>query len=96
MMWFFERSDSILELETRYGNETSEHVIEIRTPDAASETERFTDTEAFGHACSPSNVASAVGDGDEVGRQRSCWMAGSRFAVLPGQRDDASGRPVSM
>jgi hypothetical protein len=30
MVWFFERSTQLLELETRYDNETSEYVLEIR------------------------------------------------------------------
>ncbi len=47
MVWFFERSARVLELETRYDNETSEYVVELRPPDVAAQTERFTDGAAF-------------------------------------------------
>lgn len=47
MVWFFERSAQVLELETRYDNVTAEYVFELRGPHVASETERFTDAEAF-------------------------------------------------
>jgi hypothetical protein len=47
MVWFFERSSAILELETRYDNDAAEYVLIIRPPDAASTTERFSDAEAF-------------------------------------------------
>jgi hypothetical protein len=47
MVWFFERSAQVLELETRYNNETSEYILEIRWPDVAPQTERFTDAAAF-------------------------------------------------
>lgn len=47
MMWFFERREQILELTTRYDNETAEYVLELREPDVASETERFIDGLAF-------------------------------------------------
>lgn len=47
MVWFFERSDNVLELETRYDNEKAEYVLEIRAQDVASQTERFTTAEAF-------------------------------------------------
>jgi hypothetical protein len=47
MVWFFERSAQMLELETRYDNETSEYVLEIRGLDVPSQIERFTDAAAF-------------------------------------------------
>jgi hypothetical protein len=47
MVWFFERSSAIFELETRYDNDTTEYVLVLRPPNAASTTERFTDAEAF-------------------------------------------------
>jgi hypothetical protein len=47
MMWFFERSAQVLELETRYDNQTSEYVVELRAPEAAPTVERFTDAAAF-------------------------------------------------
>ena len=47
MVWFFERSVDTRELETRYDNETSEYVLELRGPELPPQTERFTDAGAF-------------------------------------------------
>jgi hypothetical protein len=47
MLWFFERSKKLLTVETRYDNETLEYKIDIRPPDGAPTTERFTDMAAF-------------------------------------------------
>lgn len=47
MVWFFARGDQVLELETRYDNETSEYLVDLRGPDVDSPTERFTDAAAF-------------------------------------------------
>jgi hypothetical protein len=47
MVWFFERSESKRELETRYDNESSEYVLELRGPDLPPQTERFTDAGIF-------------------------------------------------
>jgi|tagenome__1003787_1003787.scaffolds.fasta_scaffold20655048_3 hypothetical protein len=47
MMWFFEQASKVLELETRYDNETLEYVLELRPPDAAPTLERFSTNEAF-------------------------------------------------
>ena len=47
MVWFFERSAKVIELETRYDNETSEYVLELRAPGVAPKIERFTDASAF-------------------------------------------------
>lgn len=43
MLWFFERDDESLRLETRYDNDTSEFVVIVRHPDGREETERFSD-----------------------------------------------------
>ena len=43
MVWFFERSQESLRLETRYDNETREYVVIVHYPDGREETERFTD-----------------------------------------------------
>lgn len=43
MLWFFERDDESLKLETRYENETSEFVVVVRYPDGREQSERFTD-----------------------------------------------------
>ena len=47
MVWFFERSSAILELETRYDNDAAEYILIVRPPNAAPVTERFADAEAF-------------------------------------------------
>ena len=43
MLWFFDRGAEVLEIETRYDNDTSEYVLEVRAPIDAPTTERFTD-----------------------------------------------------
>ena len=47
MLWFFERHDESLTLETRYDNSASEFVAIVRYPDGREQTERFTDAERF-------------------------------------------------
>lgn len=47
MLWFFERSAQVLELETRYSNETGEYVLEMRGPGVEPQTERFADAASF-------------------------------------------------
>lgn len=47
MLWFFDRDDQHLRLETRYDNDTSEFVLIVNWPDDREETERFTDREAY-------------------------------------------------
>ena len=46
MLWFFERDDQSLRLETRYDNDTSEFVAIVKGPDGREQTERFTELEA--------------------------------------------------
>ena len=48
MLWFFERDDESLKLETRYDNDTSEFVVIVRHPDGREQTERFTDGDEYG------------------------------------------------
>ena len=48
MLWFFERDDESLKLETRYDNDTSEFVVIVRHPDGREQTERFTDCDEYG------------------------------------------------
>jgi len=43
MLWFFERDDESLKLETRYDNDTSEFVVIVRYPNGHEHSERFTD-----------------------------------------------------
>ena len=47
MLWFFDRGTEVLEVETRYDNDTSEYVLEVRAPAAALVTERFTSAATF-------------------------------------------------
>ena len=47
MLWFFERADQVLELETRYDNETHEYVVERRPPGMTVQIERFSTAAAF-------------------------------------------------
>ena len=47
MLWFFERGQKSLRLETRYDNATSEFVVMVRYPDGREQSERF----AEGDAC---------------------------------------------
>lgn len=49
MLWFFERDDEFLKLETRYDNDTSEFVVIVRYPDGHQRSERFPD----GDTCRP-------------------------------------------
>ena len=48
MLWFFERDDETLRLETRYDNDMSEFVVIVRYPDGHQRTERFSDLDEFG------------------------------------------------
>jgi hypothetical protein len=47
MIFIFERGASIIELETRYDNDTSEYVLELRQPDTSDQLERFENAGAF-------------------------------------------------
>jgi hypothetical protein len=47
MVWFFERDDKSLRLETRYDNDRAEFVALVRYPDGREETERFTAIDKF-------------------------------------------------
>ena len=47
MLWFFDRGAEVLEIETRYDNERSEYVLEVRAPDAPPKSERFRNAAAF-------------------------------------------------
>jgi hypothetical protein len=46
MIWFFERSEESLRVETRYDNDAREIVVVIHWPDGREQTERFTSPEA--------------------------------------------------
>jgi hypothetical protein len=48
MLWFFDRADESLTLETRYESGTSEFVFIARFSDGRERIERFGDPEAFG------------------------------------------------
>lgn len=47
MVWFFERSNNILELETRYDNSTGDYIVERRQPGSLPLIERFNDRATF-------------------------------------------------
>jgi hypothetical protein len=47
MVWFFERYEESLKLETRYDNDTREYVVIVHYPDGREEGERFTDVEEY-------------------------------------------------
>ena len=47
MVWFFDREDESLILETRYDNDTSEFVMIVRHPGGDERTERFANRETF-------------------------------------------------
>jgi hypothetical protein len=47
MLWFFERSDEQIEVETRFDNATREYVVIVRRPDHPEEASRFADSESL-------------------------------------------------
>jgi hypothetical protein len=47
MLWFFDRDDESLKLETRYDNETSEFVAVVRYPNGVEHEKRFADAGEF-------------------------------------------------
>jgi hypothetical protein len=47
MLWFFERDEHSLHLETRYDDDTSEYVVMTRYSDGREQTERFTKANKF-------------------------------------------------
>ncbi len=47
MVWFFQRGDASVRLETRYDNETAEFVVNVKWLDGRENTERFTDREEY-------------------------------------------------
>jgi hypothetical protein len=47
MIWFFERNNEIIQLETRYDNVTREFVAVIRPPQGVEQVEHFTNEAAF-------------------------------------------------
>jgi hypothetical protein len=47
MLWFFDRADESLRLETRYDNDTSEFVVVVSYADGSQLAERFSALEDF-------------------------------------------------
>jgi hypothetical protein len=47
LLWFFDRHNQHLHVETRYDNATSEYVLMLRWPDGREDIERFLDREAY-------------------------------------------------
>jgi hypothetical protein len=47
MLWFFERDQQIVSLETRYDNDTSEYIAVVTYSDGRQVTERFANADGF-------------------------------------------------
>ncbi len=47
MLWFFERNDEQVKLETRFDNDTQEYVAIVRWPDGREQEERCSTAAAF-------------------------------------------------
>jgi hypothetical protein len=47
MLWFFERDQRSVRLETRYDNDTAEYVAIATYPDGRKETERFGNADLY-------------------------------------------------
>lgn len=47
MLWFFDREDESLRLETRYDNDTSEFLAIVNYPDGSQRIERFLTLDDF-------------------------------------------------
>jgi hypothetical protein len=47
MLWFFERDDEQVKLETRFDNDTQEYLAIVRWPDGREQTDRCSTAEAF-------------------------------------------------
>jgi hypothetical protein len=47
MLWFFDREDESLRLETRYDNDRAEFVVIVYYPDGQEHHKRFIDVDAF-------------------------------------------------
>jgi len=48
MVWFFERDDQCVEVETRFDNDTLEFVLKVRWPDGREHAEqRYQDSASF-------------------------------------------------
>jgi hypothetical protein len=47
MLWFFERDQDRVRLETRYDNDTAEYVAIATYPDGRQETERFRNADVY-------------------------------------------------
>jgi hypothetical protein len=47
MLWFFDRDEESLRLETRYDNDTAEVVVTVHHPDGHEHRQRFADNNAL-------------------------------------------------
>ena len=47
MLWFYERDQHSLTLETRYDADAAQSVVSVRWPDGREQIERFSDLETF-------------------------------------------------
>lgn len=73
MLWFFDREDESLRLETRYDNDRSEFVAIVTYPDGSERTERFLTLDDFGKW---------LGNFDQLLRERH-WAGRGGPIVLP-------------
>jgi hypothetical protein len=47
VIWFFDRDDESLKVETQYDQTASEYIVVVRYPDGNSRVERFKDLDTF-------------------------------------------------
>ena len=47
MLWFYERNDESLKLETLYDNDAAEYLVTVQYPDGREYVERFADGDTF-------------------------------------------------
>jgi hypothetical protein len=73
MLWFFDRKDEYLQIETRYDQAASEYVVTVQRPDRSTTTERFADPEMF----------QAWLDGLEADLLAQRWVSRGEPVVVP-------------
>ena len=77
MLWFLERDDESLKLETRYDNDTSEFVVIVRHLDGRERTEQFTDgATSMVHGSRRSSATSNISTGLGAAGRSLCRTAG--------------------
>ncbi len=48
MLWFFQRNDESLKIETQFDNDKAEYVAVVRYPDGQEQAQRFSNGDEFG------------------------------------------------